>query len=161
MFFVDVSMLAAFGVAPCHRHHVSSSTIRCVSMRAKAIQCRLCMMQMLFILTTLCFAKWLERNEHTVPPKVLEQGQFLYLCCTLKTIKRWIWDRRSEFQLLFIYIWIGSTTWIAPVDWTREQQYSSMCPDTLIIGTINRLKVYSLVQLWVFPVQTSFIVRKV
>ncbi len=47
------------------------------------------------------------------PPKVLEQwGQFLYFCCRLKTfgfdIKRWIWDKRSAFQLLFpgIHIWI-------------------------------------------------------
>ncbi len=47
------------------------------------------------------------------PPKVLEQwGQFLYFCCKLKTfgvdIKRWIWDERSAFQLLFpgFHIWI-------------------------------------------------------
>ncbi len=53
-------------------------------------------------------------------------NQILYFCCRLKTfgfdIKRWIWDERLTFQLLFtgIFIWIWYTTErIAPFVWTH------------------------------------------
>ena len=71
---------------------------------SKSLPQRLNVVRDNFTQNTANTAKWLSHLQS--PLKLLEQqGQFLYFCCTLKTvgidIKQWIWDKRSVFQLLF------------------------------------------------------------